>query len=46
MQFILKSSAFLLELTDYRLHQCLWHRAILSLTAGTNVRSPETFDSR
>src|ERR1700674_765121 len=30
VQFILKSSAFLLELTDYRLHQCLWHRTILS----------------
>jgi hypothetical protein len=30
VQFILKSSAFLLEVTDYRLHQCLWHRAILS----------------
>jgi hypothetical protein len=28
VQFIVKSSAFLLELTDYRLHQCLWHRAI------------------
>jgi hypothetical protein len=30
VQFILKSRAFLLEFADYRLHQCLWHRAILS----------------
>ena len=25
VQFILKSRAFLLELADYRLHQCFWH---------------------
>jgi hypothetical protein len=31
VQFILKSRAFLLELADYRLHQCFWHEAILSL---------------
>jgi hypothetical protein len=30
VQFILKSRAFLLELIDYKLHQCLWHRVILS----------------
>jgi hypothetical protein len=34
VQFILKSRAFLLELTDYRLHQCLWHRAISSPAFG------------
>ena len=31
VQFILKSRAFFLELADYRLHQCFWHEAILSL---------------
>jgi hypothetical protein len=31
VQFVLKSRAFLLELADYRLHQCFWHEAILSL---------------
>jgi hypothetical protein len=31
VQFILKSFSFLLEFADYRLHQCFWHEAILSL---------------
>src|ERR1700732_264298 len=31
VQFIPKSLSFLLELADYRLHQCFWHEAILSL---------------
>ncbi len=35
VQFILKSRAFLLELADYRLHQCFWHEAILSLADWT-----------
>src|ERR1019366_2983568 len=34
VQFILKARAFLLELTDYRLHQSFWHDAILSLGIG------------
>jgi hypothetical protein len=34
VQFILKSRAFLLEFADYRLHQCLWHRASLSPAFG------------
>jgi len=29
VQFILKSCAFLLELANYRLHQCFWHESIL-----------------
>jgi len=31
VKFVLKSRAFLLELADYRLHQCSWHGSILSL---------------
>jgi hypothetical protein len=34
VQFILKPFSFFLELANYRLHQCLWHRAILSPTFG------------
>jgi hypothetical protein len=30
VQFILKSGSFLLELANYRLHQCSWHESILS----------------
>ena len=37
VQFILKSPAFLLELADYRLHQCFWHEAILSLANWTKT---------
>jgi hypothetical protein len=35
VQFILESRAFLLELADYRLHQCFWHEAILLLADWT-----------
>jgi len=41
VQFILKSRAFLLELADYRLHQCFWHEAILSLGIGPKTVSAE-----
>ena len=34
VQFILKSRAFLLEFTDYRLHQAFWHTGILSSAFG------------
>jgi hypothetical protein len=40
VQFILKSRAFLLESSDYRLHQCLWHRAILSPEFGCAAAVP------
>src|SRR4029077_601695 len=47
VQFILKSGAFLMEFADYRLHQCLWHRAILSPAFGRKPCGPtEDFDSR
>ena len=34
VQFILKSRAFLLEFTDYRLHQAFWHAGSLSSAFG------------
>jgi hypothetical protein len=40
VQFILKSSAFLLELTGHRLDQCLWHRAIFITRVWTRAYSP------
>jgi len=43
VQFILKSRAFLLELTNYRLHQCLWHPAILTPTFGRQGGSHISF---
>ena len=39
VQFILKSRAFPLELADYRLHQCFWHEAILSLATRQFLRT-------
>jgi len=38
VQFVLKSFSFLLEFADYRLHQCYWHEAILSLPNGPQRR--------
>ena len=37
VQFVLKSGAFFLELANYRLHQCFWHRSILAL----GIRRPD-----
>ena len=34
VQFILKSFSFLLELADYRLHQCFWHEASYNSPIG------------
>ena len=47
VQFILKSRAFFLELADYRLHQCFWHEAILSLAfreGGNLLRNLQPID--
>jgi hypothetical protein len=46
VQFILQSRAFLLEFADYRLHQCFWHEAILSLENWTKTVSAESLAAR
>ena len=43
VQFILKSRTFLLELTDYRLHQAFWHAGILSSEFGRQGGSRGSF---
>lgn len=41
MQFILKSTAFLLELGDDGLHQTFWHGGMLSPAFGIRMVSAE-----
>jgi hypothetical protein len=39
VEFILKSRTFQLELFDYGLNQCFWHKKILSLVSWTSSGS-------
>jgi hypothetical protein len=39
VQFILQPGALFLELTDYRLHHCLGHDAMLSLAKAAQLQA-------